>query len=808
MRRRTPLLIAAVILFVVGWPAHLSAQATPAAPVQIQKIVFSTVAEWERSARRDGLQVTNNADGELRLADTGAQLRRADGTVEGIFESEVISTTATFSAIGAVWRADVPPGTELLLEVRGGATRETLGSYRLLPGGDAHPQEDGDAIATEAVVSFPAGSGVLQLRATLRASPQAPNASPLLSDITISAIDASAGPPQVLGLPLTSPIYGPATLTAPPQLVARYSWSGGTPPAVRGARRAPQSILLHQIGDNSVENPLPFLRATLAYQQQVLEWDDTPFHFVIDRDGNIYEGRSGGPASVVPRLAGGLTAVHVALIGDGAPPALQRTALSRLLAWLGEAYAIAPLGQRSVNIGGTAIVVPNVATHAEVVPEAADPSSALNDLIAELRTEADEVTVRSRWYFAEGNVFDFAQRLAVVNPGATTARVRYVLLRQPGPPVIREATIAPGARADLVVNEIFSDTTELPSYIESNAPVIAERFMSYSDTDLSVGPGIERPSRVWYFAEGSTIDGTRTYLVLFNPQPVEVSAVVTYVQDDGTTLQPREPVRIPPLERRVVVVGDQLADAGFGARVIASQPIVAERTMLFGGDDSGGVHVAPGVAELSRRWYFAEGTTQPPFQMSIMVLNPNAQNAEVAVTFMTSDGTSLTRRYAMPPTSRLAINVNEVVPELGVATTVESDRPVVAERALYWRGGAAGTAGPGAMAPSYTWRFADGRTSDGFQEYLLLSNPNKNQTRVTVDVVLNDGAARSQTIVMPGRSRYTMALHELYPGQRAISATVRATQPVVAERSIYAGPPDVATSRGGTTALGIPEVSR
>ncbi len=808
MRRRTLLLIAVAILFATGRPAYLSAQATPAAPVQIQKIVFSTVAEWQRSERRDGLQITNNADGELRLADVGEQIRRDDGTVEGVFESTVISTTVSFSAIGAVWHADVPPGTDMLLEVRGGATIAELGAYRPVAAGDARPNEDGNATATEAVIPFAAGSGAVQVRITLRANPRAPNASPILSDLTLSLIDASAGPPQVLGLPLTTAVGGQATLTAAPQLVPRYSWSGGTPPALRSARRAPNGIVLHQIGNDTIENPLPFLRATLAYQRQVLEWEDMPFHYVIDRDGTIYEGRSGGPASVVPRLAGGLTVAHVALIGSSAPPPQQRVALNQLLAWLGEAYGIPPLGQRSVQISGATIVVPNIASHTELVPEAADPSPQLREQINDIRTSADRLTVRARWYFAEGNVFDFAQRMAVINPSNSSATVRYVLLRQPGPPVIRETTIAPGGRVDLVVNEVFSDTTDVPAYIESNAPVLAERFMSYSNTDLSVSPGIDRPARVWYFAEGSTIGARQTYLVLFNPQPVEVSATVTYRKEDGTTLQPREPVRLPPLERRVIVVGDQLADAGFGTRIIASQPIVAERTMLFGSSTSSGVHITPGVSELSRRWYFAEGTTQPPFQMSLLVLNPNAQNAEVAVTFLTPDGTSLTRRYALPPTTRLTINVNEVVPELGVATVVESDRPVVAERALSWRGGGAGTAGPGATAAAYTWRFVDGRTSDDYREYLLLSNPNRNQARVAVAGVAGDGTSRTQTVVMPGRSRYTVAIHELFPGQRTMTVTARSTQPIVAERSLYAGAPDAADSRGGTTSLGIPETRR
>jgi hypothetical protein len=232
--------------------------------------------------------------------------------------------------------------------------------------------------------------------------------------------------------------------------------------------------------------------------------------------------------------------------------------------------------------------------------------------------------------------------------------------------------------------------------------------------------------------------------------------------------------------------------------------------MIFGQGSTlttGGVHTAPGVVTLSRRWYFAEGTTQSPFQMWVLVLNPNAQPTNAAVTFLTPDGTSLTRQYAIPATTRLAINVNEVVPELGVATTVVADRPVAAERAMYWKDNSLGAASAGATAPAFTWRFADGRTNNDFQEYLLLSNPNKSQARVTVGFVLADGSKSSQSVVMPGSSRYTMAVHQLYPGQPSIAATVQSTQPIVAERSLYPGAPGAATNRGGATAPGVPEAT-
>jgi hypothetical protein len=783
----------------------LAAQTT--VPVQIGKIALSTVADWKSSPcdgqpkwssdTCDGLIVSNNAGGELRLA---------EGSKQATYTTAPISVTGTlYNAVGAVWRADVPQGTSLKLEIRGGtsAAEADLTAWQVLAAGDARSQSDDGALALESVRPFPGGMAVLQFRATFGST--AANASPVLSEITLSAINSTTGPARLSPEQFVPAPYGPATLTPPPAIVLRESW-GATPVDAPIVRQAPRGIVLHQIGSDELVGTPPFLRALAAYDTTVLGWDDLPFHFVVDREGAIYAGRSGGPTAVVERFSGGDSAIHVALIGATTPTALQQAALVNLLAWLGEAYDIAPNGQHIVSSpDGKSASRANVALHSDFAPESGDPSADLRAQAAGLRSNADQATVRARWYFAEGNTFNFAERLAVLNPSSSAANVRFRLLRQPGPEVERQATVPAAGRANLVVNGVFSDTTDVPAIVEANAPIIAERFMNFGN-DITSSAGVSRLSRVWYFAEGSTVGDSKTYLLLFNPQAQKVGATLTYMKSDGTTAQ--QQVEVPAQQRTVVTVADALPGSTFGARVIATQPIVAERTMIFGpnsGPNTGGVDTAPGVVTLSRRWYFAEGTTRAPFKMSILALNPNAQPTNVSVSFHTSDGTFIERKYAVPPTSQLSIPVNEVVPELGIATSITADRPIAAERALYWNNDAAGTASAGAIAPAYTWRFADGRTSEGFQEYLLLSNPSANPARVTVEFVLNDGKLATQSVLMPKGARYTMPVHELYPGQSAIAATVRSTQPLVAERSLFPGAPGTDANKGGATTLGVPE---
>lgn len=768
-------------------------RAQTGAQAKIGTALRTTVEDWQNGSL-DGMIVSNNADGELRLA---------EDVTKGTYTSDTITSDTAFNAVGAQWNASTPSGTRLLLELRGGATPNEWGPWQSFTATDAQSADSG-ALAMEYTRAVPTDTLYLQFRATF--STTVANASPVLSDIEFAYLNTVAGPPaSVAALRVPAP-FGPSTLTPPPGIVLRSRWDTfAASQAI--AREDPRGVIVHQLSAEGIgENPLPFLRALSANQREVLGWDDLAYHFIIDENGTIYEGRVGGPSAAVTRLAGGDVAVHVALLGSGTPSAAARTALADLLAWLGQAYNIPPLGEHAVRSeNGEPTTRPNVVTHSEVVPEAADPSPELVGTIGALRQAANNATVRSRWYFAEGNTFNFAERLAVLNTGATPARVNVQLLRQPGPTQELTATVEAGGRRDLVINNVFSDTTDVPAIIEANGPVIAERFMDFQ-TDISVSPGVVEPSRVWYFAEGTTTNNAKVFLLLFNPQDQPVNATVTYMRRDGTTAD--QQVQIPSQRRTVVTVGDTLPNAEFGMRVIANQPIVAERTMIFGQNSTlerGGFDSGPGVVTLARRWYFAEGTTQAPFQMNILVLNPNAQRANVAVTFATPDGTFIIRKYAVPPTTQLAINANEVVPELGIATTVESDRPVAAERALFWQDGEVGAVTAGATDTAFVWRFADGRTSDNFQEYLLLNNPNKNQARVTIELLKNDGTTTEQTITMPGQSRYTVAVHQLAPGQNALSATVRATQPIVAERALYPGAPDSSDNRGGATSLGVPE---
>lgn len=812
-----------VAVLVGGSLPHASAQppAQQAVPtVEIGTWTLDTVADWE-SGVTTGLLVSNNAGGELRLD--------AD-QVEGGFISQPFATRFPLNAVGITWRTDIPAGTSLVLELRG---RETLpppdqslseagwGPWFELLAGDARSQADDGAFALPDVLEFPPGTSYLQLRA--RFASDSPRASAILYEITLSYLNTMDGPRVSPGLPSVPISTGPATLTPPPDVVERTIWNARREVA-RPVREQPRGIILHQIAVTpELTATLALLRAQTAYQTDVLGWEDLVYHYIIDQNGTLYEGRLGGPTARVPRLAGGDTALHIALIGplEAPPTDAAQTTLVDLLAWVGQAYAIPVTGEHALLQGDQRVTRPNIVGHNTAAPSAPDPGEPLRTLIPELRERADQATIRSRWYFAQGNVADYTQQLAFLNQSDTDTTAEITLFPAGATdPETLSVPIAARGRADIGLNEVVSSTTSLPAMVESNREIVAERILSLP-TDLDTATGIPHLSRVWYFAEGSTAESFTTQLVLFNPQTTSTEATITYMREDGSRAEQR--ALIPARQQLIITVNDVLPATRFGMQVVASQPVAAERVMRFG-TGAGGLHTTPGVAQLSRSWFFAEGTTEDPYEMQLLLLNPNAQSTVAAITFMTADGTSLTRRYAIPPTTRLLVDVNEVVPDLGVGTMIDADRPIAVERSLYFRSSVApepdasdiltatdslpqvtpplvGSTGFGATDPAFAWFFADGPTA-ATSQYLLLSNPGRSQARVTIEFLLPDGSRPTETVVMPAGSRYTLPIDPLYPGLPALAMVVRATQPIVAERSLF--PLDGLGAGGGTTVLGVP----
>jgi hypothetical protein len=194
------------------------------------------------------------------------------------------------------------------------------------------------------------------------------------------------------------------------------------------------------------------------------------------------------------------------------------------------------------------------------------------------------------------------------------------------------------------------------------------------------------------------------------------------------------------------------------------------------------------ASRASRQWYFAEGYTGPGFDTYLVMLNPECREARVRVELMLPRDVKVLE-IAVPPRTRRTVRLNDVVPGAEFSTSLQSDVPVVAERAMYFdcRGRKGGSVAAGAAATSQGWYFAEGYTGGEFDQWLLLSNPSGETVTADVSFHRRDGCIiRRETTLQP-RSRATLHVDEI-PGleEAEVSTSVTATAPgVVAERAMY-----------------------
>jgi uncharacterized delta-60 repeat protein len=207
--------------------------------------------------------------------------------------------------------------------------------------------------------------------------------------------------------------------------------------------------------------------------------------------------------------------------------------------------------------------------------------------------------------------------------------------------------------------------------------------------------------------------------------------------------------------------------------------------------------------------YFAEGAANGFFTTRLAVLNPNAAAATVLLRLDGANGqqTSLTR--VVPARTRTTIDLNADVnlPDAVFSSSLESDRPIVADRLMTWDATGYGSSlQTGASAIGTTWYFAEGATGGAFSLYYLLQNPNATAATATVTYLLPaPHAPVVKTYTVSAHSRFTIDVTGEDPALRAtdVAAKITSDQPIFVERAMYLSTPGQLLAAGDAGA-GIP----
>jgi len=322
----------------------------------------------------------------------------------------------------------------------------------------------------------------------------------------------------------------------------------------------------------------------------------------------------------------------------------------------------------------------------------------------------------------------------------------------------------------------------------TTGPVIVSTILRSSNpvqfTVLEQPPAI--PS---YFAEGTTRSGFEEWLTLYNPLDVQVTATATYLIADAANR-----IRfynVPAHARVNVYVNSEIgSEHDVSVSVTATERLYVERPMYFNYKNkwSGG-HDTQAALDTSKTWYFAEGTTRAGFEEWLCLGNPGITDAKVNVTYIFSDGSSVTLPYTVPAFKRYTVDVNSTIgPEMDVALKVDSDQPMVAERPMYfnyrskWNDGSITL---GATAPATTWYFAEGTTRSNFDEWLCLANPGTEDAKVHI-IYHKAGAADSdQYIDVPAARRRTIDVNAVLGPEIDVAMKIDSDKAIIAERPMY-----------------------
>ncbi len=145
------------------------------------------------------------------------------------------------------------------------------------------------------------------------------------------------------GLPLEG-VPAVTALVAAPPMVPRAAW-GARPVSEGYIPHTPQRITLHMDGAYFERDPIQRMQTLQSWAIDTRGWVDIPYHYVVDREGVIYEGR---PVQFVGDTGTNYDPsghISIAAMGDfdlQAPSRAQVEAIVALAAWLSATYHIPP----------------------------------------------------------------------------------------------------------------------------------------------------------------------------------------------------------------------------------------------------------------------------------------------------------------------------------------------------------------------------------------------------------------------------------------------------------------------------------
>ena len=403
----------------------------------------------------------------------------------------------------------------------------------------------------------------------------------------------------------------------------------------------------------------------------------------------------------------------------------------------------------------------------------------------------------SSWYLAEGFTgLTFDTYLLFQNPNDSEAVIDVTYMIDGSENITKQYTVDPNKRFTITAEDDVGRDQAFSTEVNSSASVIVERAMYWDAGGQHWVEGhntlaAASPASTWYLAEGFTGGSFDTYILIQNPSDSQATVDITYMVQNGENIEKQ--YTIDPNSRFTVTAEDDVGrNVSFSTQLDSDQPLIVERAMYWdaGGFNWAGGHNTVGTTSPASTWYLAEGFTGGSFDTYILIQNPNETAVSVDVTYMVQNGENITEQYQVEANSRYTITAAlDVGRNKSFSTKVETDQPIIVERAMYWDAGGKHWAGghdtTGTTSPANTWYLAEGFTGGSFDTYALIQNPNESSAVVDVTYMIDGSENITEQYLIEQNTRYTIDTSDDLDGERAFSTEIDSDQPIIVERAMY-----------------------
>jgi len=336
----------------------------------------------------------------------------------------------------------------------------------------------------------------------------------------------------------------------------------------------------------------------------------------------------------------------------------------------------------------------------------------------------------------------------------------------------------------------------------------------------ATSPCATTTSTNWYFASGSTANGSLLYISLYNPTATDAVVDLSFATPSGIQQPaPFEGLVVEPGHVLVAGVASyvQNQDSVSATVVARSGRVVATELQQYTGSTQSGLSLRLGVLGPAGRWAFPRSVDVTGGDTSFTIFNPTSAPEQVRAAMRIPSGAIAPFQQSVPADSAWILNTqtaSRIPANADFTTTITAtgagvvvDRAVLASSAAappQW-GAVPGVSGPTIAAPTRTWivptpQLPASPPVAGATPYALaVQNPESTPVTVTFTLITPNGL--KSLAAMPTRSlgpgQFFVIEQPAFARAETFAVRVHATGGVaVMEDAVPAGMPGVVVMPG------------